>query len=79
MNGIRQMLSTDQNKEKLKATLCEIIQNELTEVQRYTLEQVYFHNKCPAQIARDLGVQRSTVSRTLKSAEAKIFRILRYL
>ena len=48
------------------------------ELQRYTVTAYYFENKTLQQIADIRGVRRSTVWRTLKRAEQKIYRVLRY-
>ena len=55
-----------------------VIEKELTEKQRETLIAYYFQNKTMEQIARERGVNRSTVCRTLHRAEARVRRCLRY-
>ena len=55
-----------------------VIEKELTEKQRETLIAYYFQNKTMEQIAKDRGVNRSTVCRTLHRAEARVRRCLRY-
>ena len=55
-----------------------VIKEELTELQRQTLTAYYFHQQTIPQIARDRGVNKSTVSRTLRRAEEKLRRYLRY-
>ena len=54
------------------------IQEELTQLQRYTLCAYYFRQRTLEQIARDRGVNKSTVCRTLHRAEEKLRRILKY-
>ncbi len=54
------------------------IQEELTQLQRYTLCAYYFRQQTLEQIARDRGVNKSTVCRTLHRAEEKLRRILKY-
>lgn len=56
----------------------QVIQEELTELQRYTLMAYYFEEKTLEQIANDRGVKKSTVWRTLKRAEDKLRRVLKY-
>lgn len=56
----------------------EVIQEELTELQRYTLCAYYFRNQTLAQIARDRNVNKSTVCRTLHRAEEKLRKFLKY-
>jgi len=55
-----------------------VIAEELTPVQREILLAYYIENKKICRIAEDRGVQKSTVSRTLKRAERKLRRYLRY-
>ena len=54
------------------------IAEELTELQRQTLVAYYFQEQTMAQIARDRGVNKSTVSRTLHRAEGNLRRFLKY-
>lgn len=55
-----------------------VIQEELTELQRYTILAYYFENKTLPQIAEERCVNKSTISRTLKRAENKLRRFLQY-
>lgn len=55
-----------------------VIQEELTPLQRETIIAYYIQNRKIPEIARDRGVHKSTVSRTLKRAEQKLRRYLRY-
>ncbi len=55
-----------------------VIKEELTELQRQTLTAYYFHQRTIPQIAEERGVNKSTVSRTLRRAEEKLRRFLRY-
>ena len=55
-----------------------VIEKELSEKQRETLIAYYFQNKTMEQIAKERGVNRSTVCRTLHRAEARVRRCLRY-
>ena len=50
----------------------------LTPLQRDLLQAVYFENVSQAEIAARRGVSRSTVSRTLRRAELRLRRFLRY-
>ena len=58
--------------------LQQVIREELTELQRYTLTAYYFEEKTLEQIGNARGVTKSTVWRTLKRAEEKLRRFLRY-
>ncbi len=55
-----------------------VIDEELTPLQRQTLLAYYISQQTIPQIAADRGVNKSTVSRTLKRAENKLKRYLRY-
>lgn len=55
-----------------------VIQEELTPLQRETLLAYYIQEQTIPEIAQARGVNKSTVSRTLRRAEAKVRRLLRY-
>lgn len=55
-----------------------VIREELTELQRQTLIAYYFQQQTIPRIAMDRGVNKSTVSRTLRRAEEKLRRYLKY-
>jgi RNA polymerase sigma factor (sigma-70 family) len=55
-----------------------VIREELTELQRQTLMAYYFQQQSIPRIAEERGVNKSTVSRTLKRAEDKLRRYLKY-
>lgn len=55
-----------------------VIESELSELQRHTLLAYYIHRQTIPQIARERGVHKSTVSRTLKRAEANLRKYLKY-
>lgn len=55
-----------------------VMEQELTELQKQTLMLYYFEDKCPAEIARIRGVHRSTALRTLRRAEDRLRRFLKY-
>lgn len=63
--------------EQLKR-LQRVIYGELTPLQRETLIAYYFQERSIPQIAEERGVNKSTVSRTLKRAEDRLRRCLRY-
>ena len=54
-----------------------VIREELTQLQRQTLIAYYFQEQTITQIARERGVHKSTVCRTLHRAEAKLRRYLK--
>lgn len=55
-----------------------VIQDELTDIERETLTAYYYERLKVEQIARMRGVNKSTVSRTLHRAEAKLRKYLKY-
>ena len=55
-----------------------VIEAELTPCQRQTLTAYYFRQMTIPQIAKEKGVNKSTVSRTLRRAEDRVRRCLRY-
>lgn len=58
--------------------LKQVIREELTDLQRDTIQAYYFENKTLLQIAKERNVNKSTVFRTLKRAEDKLRRFLQY-
>ena len=65
-------------KEVQRKRVMEVIRRELTDRQRETLLAYYIEKLNIIQIAQRRGVHKSTVSRTLKRAEEKLRRYLRY-
>ena len=55
-----------------------VIQEVLTSYQRETLIAYYFHHRSITQIAKERGVHKSTVSRTLHRAERNLRQHLKY-
>ena len=55
-----------------------VVERELTQTQREVLLAYYFGGRTMEQIARERGVCRSTVCRTLHRAESRVRRCLRY-
>lgn len=55
-----------------------VIDNELTEHQRLVIQEYYLAGKTMSQIARERGVNKSTVCRTIQRAERRMRRCLRY-
>ena len=58
--------------------LLRVMEEELTELQKQTLALYYFEELCPAEIARIQGVNRSSALRTLRRAEDRVRRFLKY-
>ena len=65
-------------REKLIKRLKDVIENELTDNQRQLVEMYYFGQKNIPQIASELKINRSTVSRGLKRARVRIGRCMGY-
>ena len=65
-------------REQLMKRMKEVIREELTELQRYTLVAYYFENRSLVQIAEERCINKSTASRTLKRAEDKLRKYLQY-
>ena len=55
-----------------------VMQQELTPLQQLVLQEYYLLQHTIPQIARDRGVHKSTVCRTLHRAENKLRRYLQY-
>lgn len=64
--------------ELLQKRLSRVIAEELTPLQRETLLAYYIQQKNIPTIAAERSVAKSTVSRTLRRAEGKLRRFLRY-
>ena len=62
----------------LKKLLHSAIESELTECQRQTVTCFYFGGKSVTEIAKEQGVNKSTVSRNLKRAREKLALSMRY-
>lgn len=65
-------------KEEQRRRVARVIEEELTPLQRETLLAYYIQEMNISQIARMRGVHKSSVCRTLKRAEGKLRRYLRY-
>ena len=64
--------------DRLRRNLRRAREQELTPRQRQMLALYYDRGLKMPQIARELGVNRSTVSRTIRRAKARLYRCLRY-
>lgn len=63
---------------RLKRNLVHAIKNDLTPKQREYMILYYSQGHSMEAIAQDLGVNKSTVSRTLKRGRARLYRCLKY-
>lgn len=64
--------------ERLRRNLRRALETELTERQRRMLDLYYDQGRSMAWIARELAVNRSTVSRTIARARKKLYQSLKY-
>lgn len=64
--------------DRLRRNLRRAREQELTPRQRQLLALYFDEGKNMAQIAEELGVARSTVSRTIARAKKRLYRCLRY-
>lgn len=64
--------------ERLRRGLCLARETELTPRQREMVRLCFDRELTVSQIARELGVNPSTVCRTLKRARQRLYRCLRY-
>lgn len=70
--------NNDEQLARVKKNLTRAIQNELTPRQQRTLLMYYSEGKTVVEIAAALGVNPSTVSRTLARARERLRRCLQY-
>ncbi|MGN1080470.1 MAG: sigma-70 family RNA polymerase sigma factor [Acutalibacteraceae bacterium] len=79
--SLNDYFSGGDNAEQLKRAkkmIKSAMEEELTPLQRETLTEYYFKGKTMAQIAREQGINKATVSRTVKRARENIKKVLKY-
>lgn len=75
-----QMQNTNSQKiQSLKTAVAEIAARELTYRQLEILDMYYYQRKSIVEIANELGVNKSTVSKTKKRAILKLEKYLSYI
>ena len=62
-----------------KKILADIIQNDLTELQRECTYRYYFERKSTNVIAREIGTSRANVSKHIRKSRKKIYDSLKYV
>ena len=67
-----------QRMDRLRRNLPLAVEQELTPRQREVLNHFYFDGMGVTEIANAMGLHKSTVSRTLKRARAKLHQCLQY-
>lgn len=68
----------EMQRQRVLRNLHRAVEKELTLRQREVVQRYFFQGETIPQIAEELGVNRSTVSRTLRRGKARIFRCLQY-
>ncbi len=64
--------------EQIKTIIRKIIARELTPLQREIVNEYYYEGKGVTEIANLRGINKSTVSRTLKAARERIEKSMKY-
>lgn len=79
-NYLSKIFSPDNNKEltELQKRLARAMQTELTECQLKYMKLYYWNGWSMEAIGKKYGVDKSTVSRTIKRGRARLRRVLRY-
>ena len=68
----------DEQMERLLRNLRKAMEEELTPRQRQMIEMRFYQNMNGAEIANELKLNRSTVSRTLRRAQERLRRFVQY-
>lgn len=68
----------EEQMDRLLRNLRKAMEEELTPRQRQMIKMRFYQNMNGAEIAKELRLNRSTVSRTLRRAQARLRRCLRY-
>ncbi len=66
------------DRNQMKQIMSKAIYNELTAMQRLCIVEHFFNNKKQKEIARELGVNASTVSRHINKGKRKLKHIASY-
>ncbi len=76
---LRQIAATNDDQiDRIKRNLTTAIDQDLTSRQRQMLSLYYFKGYTMERIGKELGVNKSTVSRTITRAVRRLYRALRY-
>lgn len=70
--------SNEEQLDRAKRNLLRAFEEELTETQKEVIKQKFFHDKSVTEIAIERGVNKSTVSRTIKRALQRLKRCVKY-
>ena len=77
-SGFTQGSTNESSRERMKKILSMAVLNELTERQRICIIDYYFNGKKQKEIAENLGIDSSTVSRHIIKARDKLRHIASY-
>ncbi len=78
MKHIANGSTNEKSRNKMKKILSEAITRELTDLQKYCIVEHYLNEKTGKEIAKELGVNASTVSRHINAARKKLKNIASY-
>lgn len=78
MKHIANGSTNEQNRNKMKKILSKAISCELTDLQKHCIIEHYLNSKTGKEIAKELGVNASTVSRHINAARKKLRNIASY-
>lgn len=71
-------LTNDDQLDRVKRNLTTAIEQDLTSRQRQMLSLYYFKGYTMERVGKELGVNKSTVSRTITRAVRRLYRALKY-
>lgn len=77
-----ELLSEESNSEKIQSALSllgKVVASELTQRQRQCLSLYYYEGLTMPEIALELGINKSSVSRAIGRAKARIERSMKYV
>lgn len=78
INSIYQGDSNQKQLERMRSALNKAIKTELTDRQRYILTEYYFNGRTMTDIAKEMGITKSTVSRHISRSKERLKTSLRY-
>ncbi len=78
LNSISSGISNRESRNRMKTILKKAIGSELTEIQKYCFVEHYINQRKGKEIAHELGVNPSTVSRHISAARKKLKNIASY-
>lgn len=76
--ALRDGATNEQQRSRMRRILAAAIEQELTDMQRYCLTEVYLNGRKQNELARDMRVNPSTVCRHIKIAMQKLKKVASY-